>query len=325
MGQMAKSVGGAIAQNPGTALAVMQGVGGLIQYATAKKPAALKAPDVYAPTIRPAEGMDATSLELARSGLRETQAAAAGGGTSDVGSSAVMRLLAGREAGRGYNELAGTNSRILQADRARETQEGNAAYGRNYDLQRTFRENSYNQQNREYEARRTQSGAQVQAAVDSVGGIIQQKAQGRQLQLETKNRQAEAQITQLHGLLASAGSADQARALLGQLKQLDPSGVSYQSALKLYGARFGITALGAGGALSFTTKTASGSSTRASKTGSSKAPAVPASVQTFHNMSAQFSSMMDRQHAANKQYFFRALQSAMQLRSVGHAGSSSKK
>lgn len=312
-----KSAGKAIADNPMAAVAVGQGVAGLLSYATAKAPKQLAAPKAYAPNIRGAEGMEATSYQQARQDILTGQEVASAPASVDASTNVVQKLLASREAGKNLNNLATQNNAAFQQDVRRVDAQEKEVYDRNYTQQRSYEENKYNEDRRMYEARRLQSQAQMQGAVDTLGAIYQGKQQDKELAKESQNRQAEASIKQIHTDLASATNPDEIKLLLNKLGQLDPQGIRTQQAQARYGAK-----LAGGGALptpiSVDFKAAkpgkAAAGTRAGKRAG--APQSPVSVQTFHDMSKDFSNQLARFSQQATQHFQRSLEAAMRLRST---------
>lgn len=318
VGKGAVTAGKAIVNNPGTALSILQGVGGAISYATAQAPKPLSAPAAYTPPIRPAQGIEASSYAQARQDLLGTQTVASGADTSDVAGGVVQRLLAQRQTNQGLVQLAGSNNQAYQQDAARVNQQEAAAYGINYQNQRQFAENQFNQQNRQYEARRTQTAAQVQGAVDSIAGNYQVKQQQQQTAIEGKNRRAEADITALHTALAGATTPEQKAALLARLKQLDPEGVRYQQAETLYGVPKKLA--GGGSIPNGFVQFKDGKAGKAGAAGKAKKAVVPASVTEAHKMSAEFGRHLNRFSSQARAAFDRSLNTAIRLRSTPFGG-----
>lgn len=332
-GSAVKSVAGTVAKNPMSALNVLQGVGGAISYATAKAPAALSAPAPYTSPIRGAEGMERTSYDQVRSDIRQGQSAASMGNTADVATNAVTQLLAQRQAGQALSTLAGQNNQAYQQDRARVNGEERADYGINYQNQQRFRENKFNNDQRQYEARRTQSAAMVQGAIDSMGAASQQRQQGQQIKQETINRKTEANVTMLHNSLSTAAPEDR-EALLEQLRLMDKDGTTYAAAKTKYGVKKGMYGirLAGGGSLSVPTgvkfNTEKGSSSKSSsksRTGSrGTAAMVPPSVTLAHKMSEEFGRHISAFSNQARQAFDRSMQTAIRLRSTPMGGSTSR-
>lgn len=316
-GSALKSAGTAIKDNPLAAVAVGQGIAGLLSFATAKAPKQLSAPKAYQPPIRGAEGLEATSYQQARQDILTGQEVASAPQSADASTNVVQRLLASREAGKNLNALATQNNQAYQQDVRRVDAQEKEVYERNYVQQRSYEENKYNDDRRLYEARRLQSQAQVQGAVDSLGAMYQSSQQDKQLTLESQNRQAEASIKQIHTDLASATNPDEIKLLLGKLGQLDPQGIRTQQAQVRYG-----TKLAGGGAL----PTAVGVEFKPPKAGKATAgarvgkrgssPQSPVSVQTFHEISKDFSNGLARFSQQATQHFQRSLEAAMRLRSA---------
>jgi hypothetical protein len=313
-----KSAGTAIKDNPMAAVAAAQGVAGALSFATAKAPKPLAAPKAYQPTIRGAQGLEATSYEQTRQDILTGQHVASAPLSADASTNVVQKLLASREAGKNLNNLATQNNAAYQQDVRRVDSQEKEVYDRNYTQQRGYEENKFNDERRQYEARRLQSQAQVQGAVDTLGGMYQNSQQDKQLVQEGKNRQAEASIKQIHTDLASATSPDEVKLLLDKLGQLDPQGLRTQQAQTRYGKK-----LAAGGAL----PTAVGVEFKAAKPGktgtaakprskSGGAGKSPVSVQSFHEMSKDFSNRLARFNQQATQHFQRSLEAAMRLRST---------
>ena len=141
------------------------GVAGAIQYATAKAPKMIAAPDLYAPVIRPAQGLNASSLEAGRRAIDGAQAQAGRATGSDTGTTAAMRLIAQQQAGDQQAGLSLKDNEAFQQDQRRVDDQTNQAYDANYKTQRSFVEKRFDLQQRGFEARRQQGAAMSQAAL----------------------------------------------------------------------------------------------------------------------------------------------------------------
>ena len=169
----ATTVGTAIKNNPLGALNTGLGVAGALQYATAKAPPMLGKPDTYAPVIRPAQGLNSSSLEAGRRGIQSAQTQAGRAVGADTGTTGVTRLLAQQQAGEQQSMLSLKDNEAFQTDQRRVDEQTNQAYDANFKTQRSFEEKRYDLQQRQFEARRQQSAAMSQAAL---GYLTQDRA-----------------------------------------------------------------------------------------------------------------------------------------------------
>ena len=161
----AGGVGAAIKKNPLGALNAGLGLAGALEYATAKAPPMLGKPDTYAPTIRPAQGINSSSLEAGRRGIQSAQTQAGRATGADTGTTAVTRLLAQQQAGEQQGILSLKDNEAFQTDQRRVDEQTNQAYDANYKTQRSFEEKRYDLQQRQFEARRQQGAGMSQAAL----------------------------------------------------------------------------------------------------------------------------------------------------------------
>ena len=324
-----KSVGNTIKNNPMETIAATQGVLGALIYGTAKAPKPLDAPAPYKNNTRGAQGMEATGYEQARQDILTGQETASQATSADASTSVVQRLLAGREAGRALGSLAVQNNGAFQTDQRRVDAEQRQDYDRNYTLQRGFKEGQYNEQKQEHTARRIQGQLMVQAGADSLGAAYQSRQQDKQLALESKNRQGEASIKQLHLDLASAKTEEETELLLGQLEKIDAQGIRTRQARARYGKKAVVSKAGGGkiytGDLEFKPGRAGKSSASAKGKASSRVPQSPVSVQTFHDMSKDFGNQIAKFGAQASAHFNRSLETAMRLRSTPFGSSTRSK
>lgn len=162
---MANKVGNGVKANPLGALNGALGIAGALEFATAKAPKMPGKPDTYAPMIRPAQGLNVTSLEAGRRSIQSAQRAAGMAATVDSGTTAYTRLAAQQQAGEQQAGLSIKDNEAFQQDQKRVDDQSNAAYDADYKTQRSYVEKKYDLEQRQYEARRQQGAAMTQSAL----------------------------------------------------------------------------------------------------------------------------------------------------------------
>lgn len=164
-GTLLGQAGQAIKNDPLGAVNAGLGIAGAMEYATARAPQLPGKPDYYAPFIRPAQGLNPTSLSSGRAQIQAAQRQNSRSTTSDAGSGVAQRLFAQAQAGQQQNELSLKDNEAFQQDQRRIDEQQNQAYQANYTTQRSYKEKVFDLGQRAYEARRQQGGAMSQAAL----------------------------------------------------------------------------------------------------------------------------------------------------------------
>jgi len=168
LGAGGKALGGAATAAGKDPLGVVNaglGIAGAVEYATARAPELPGRPDPYAPTIRPAQGLNAAALAGGRSQIQAAQTQAGRATTSDSGTNATQKLFAQAQAGEQQNQLSLKDNEAFQQDQRRVDEQQNQAYQANYQTQRSYKEKVFDLGQRAYEARRQQGAAMSQAAL----------------------------------------------------------------------------------------------------------------------------------------------------------------